>query len=203
MTGRRLHHLFLLLTLLYTAPLSAETNTTTTHRIDVIVTVAGMQETAASVEQTARQIATLTERLSDKKEFTPEDHALIASLTEALNRNADAVNAVASALPKQLEQIQGSATGILDHAALNAQTLIQSSRTELVDPSLDRLRNQLLLFIVLLGGVLVGVIWFALRQIRGIVAAGSETIGNITKTMQAVEKVVEKVNRSEESWSSY
>lgn len=203
MTARRLPHLFLLFSVIFASALHAESNTTATHRIEVTVTVAGMQESAASIRQTAQQIATLTERLSDKQEFTEEDQRLIAALTEALNRNAAAVSAIAAALPQQLEQIQGSADGILDHAALSAQRVISSSRSELLDPALDRLRNQLLLFILLLGGVLVGVIWFGLRQIRAIVDAGSETIGNITKTMQAVEKVVEKVNRSEESWSSY
>jgi hypothetical protein len=195
--------LVLLPLLFFASAASAETNSTAQHRIEVTVTVAGMQETADSIQQTAQQIATLTERLSDKKEFTPEDHELIAALTEALNRNAAAVNAIAAALPKQLDQIRGSADTVLDHAALNARKVITSSRSDLVDPALDRIRNQVLLFIFLLGGVLVGVIWFGLWQIRSIVAAGSETIGNITKTMQSVEKVVEKVNRNEESWSSY
>ena len=199
-----LHYLLLLLSLLVTisaAPL--ENNTTSVHRIDVTLTVAGMQESAASIEQTARQIALLTERLSDKKSFTPEDHRLITALTEALNRNAAAVNNVANALPTQLKAVQESTTGILDHAAGNVQQVVAASRSELIDPTLDRIETQMLLFILLLGAVLIGVIWFGLWQIRRIIATASETIGNITKTMHSVEKIVEKVNASEERWNSY
>ncbi len=192
-----LRHLVISLMLLASVA-TAETNTTQTHRIEVVVTVAGMQETADSIQQTSQQVAALTRRLSEKKEFTSEEHQLIAELTNALNNHAVAVNNIANALPKQLEEIQGSAISILDHATGNVQQVVTTSKTGLVDPTLDRIQTQVLVFIVLLGVVLIGVIWFGLWQIRSIVATGSETISNITQTMKSVEKVVERVNRSEE-----
>lgn len=193
-----LRHLLISL-MLFASVAIAETNSTQTHRIEVTVTVAGMQETADSIQQTSQQVAALTERLSEKKEFTEEDHKLITELTNALNNHAVAVNNIANALPKQLEEIQGSAIGILDHATGNVQQVITTSKTDLVDPTLDRIQTQALVFIVLLGTILIGVIWFGLWQIRSIVATGSETISNITQTMKSVEKVVEKVNKTEDS----
>lgn len=194
------HFLFLSL---FALLLFAENNTTADHRIDVIVTVAGMQETARSIEQTSRQIAELTRHLSDKASFTPEDHRLIAALTEALGRNADAITKMADILPKELDQLQSSANNVLDHAAINVKQVVAASRTDLIDPTLERIQTQVLIFVIGLGIVLFGVVWFALWQLRSIVSTGSETIANITKTMHSVEKVVEKVNRSEEGWSSY
>ncbi|MDX1296236.1 MAG: hypothetical protein R3302_08210 [Sulfurimonadaceae bacterium] len=196
-----LRHLLISLMLLASVSI-AETNTTQTHRIEVTVTVAGMQETANSIQQTSQQVAALTERLSEKKEFTEEDHKLISELTNALNNHAVAVNNIANALPKQLEEIQGSAISILDHATGNVQQVVTTSKTDLVDPTLDRIQTQVLVFIILLGAILIGVIWFGLWQIRSIVATGSETISNITQTMKSVEKVVDKVNRAEERTDS-
>lgn len=182
---------------------SVDANTTKTHRIEVTVTVAGMQETADSIRQTSQEIATLTEKLSNKEDFTEQDREHITALAAALTKNAEAVNRIADALPNQLQEIQGSAVNLIDQAATDAQKVVTTSKTELIDPMLDRIQTQVLIFIALLGLVLVGVIWFALWQVRSIVATGSETISNITQTMKSVEKVVERVNRAEDSWSSY
>jgi len=182
---------------------AADSNTTLTHRVEVVVTVAGMQESAEAIEQTAREIAALSERLSTKRDFTESDRHVIAELSRALSRNAEAVNAVAHALPSELDRVQNGASALLDQATESAARIAAASKREIVDPTLDRIRNQVLLFLLLTGGILAGVVWYALRQIRSIAATGSQTVGNIQKTMASLEKVVEKVNRADDGWSSY
>lgn len=109
--------IFLILFLSISA-FASDRNTTAPNRIEVIITVAGVQETVASIEKSSRQIAALTERLSEKKDFTNEDHELIAALTKALNSNAKAINNIADALPRQFENMQGGINSVLESAVV-------------------------------------------------------------------------------------
>lgn len=181
----------------------AETNTTQPHRIELVLTVSGMKESTEAIRQSAEAIATLTRHLSDKKEFSTEDHRLVTALTTALNRNAEAIEQVTETLPQQMHALQNGTSELLAQAAGSAREVVTASKTELIDPTLERIQTQLLLFVAAFGIILIGVVWFALWQIRGIVSTASETIGNIAQTVRSVENVVDKVNRSEEQWSSY
>ena len=196
-----LHRLTLLiysLLLLASANAAAsDQNRTATHRVEVIITVAGVQDTVASINETSRQIAALTQRLSDKGDFSPEDHEVIAALTQALNHNADAVNNIAGALPKQFENAQGGINDLLENARVNVQEVVTASKDGLIDPTLSRIENRVLLLVLLVAAVLFGLLWYGLWQVRSVVSAGSETVENVMNTVQSLEKVLDKVAKSE------
>lgn len=166
-------------------------------RIEVIITVAGIQETVASIEKSSQQIAVLTQQLSNKEDFTTKDHELIRGLTKALNRNADAVNSVAEALPRQFEKAEVGINSMLNVAKVNVQEVVSSSKHDLIDPTLSRIETRLLLLVLVIAAVLLGLLWFGLWKLRAIVSIGSETIANIAGTLQSLEKVVDKVQQSE------
>ncbi|MDA3945792.1 MAG: hypothetical protein PF439_03825 [Helicobacteraceae bacterium] len=192
---------FLLLSLaifLSTNVLASDQNSSAT-RIEVIITVAGIQETVASIEKSSQQIALLTQQLSNKEDFTSKDHELISALTKALNRNADAINSVAEALPKQFEKAEVGINSMLNVAKVNVQEVVSSSKHDLIDPTLRRIETRLLLLVLVIAAVLFGLLWFGLWKLRAIASIGSETIANITTTVQSLEKVVTKVNESERS----
>ena len=176
---------------------ASDQNSTTTNRIEVIITVAGVQETVASIEKSSQQIAALTEQLSNKEDFTSKDHELIAALTKALNNNAKAINNIADALPKQFANAEGSINNILESAVVSVKEVVSTSKSDLVDPTLSRIENRLLLLVLVVAAVLFGLLWYGLWKLRVIVSTGSETIGNIASTVTSLEKVLEKVNRSE------
>jgi len=96
--------------MLYAA--SSETNTT--DRIEIIITVSGMQESISAINESSQQLITLTQRLSAKEGFNREDQEVIAQLATALNNNADAINNIAKALPQQFESAQGRINILLD-----------------------------------------------------------------------------------------
>lgn len=175
-----------------------DNNSTSTSRIEIIVTVAGVEETVASIEKSTAQIAALTKQLSDKEDFTTEDHELITALTKALNNNADAINNIAEALPKQFENAQGGINTIIDNARLNVQDVISSSKTDLIDPTLSRIETRLLILVLVIAAILFGLLWYGLWKVRSIVSTGSETVGNVMSTMKSLEKVLDKVNASQD-----
>ncbi len=197
-----MHHftLFILSLILFTSMNAAasDQNDTITNRIEVIITIAGVQETVASIEKSSQQIAALTQQLSNKEDFTSKDHELIAALTEALNNNAKAINNIADALPKQFENAQGGINNILESAVVGVKEVVSTSKSDLIDPTLSRIENRLLLLVLVIAAVLFGLLWYGLWKLRVIVSTGSETIGNIASTVTSLEKVLEKVNRSEE-----
>ena len=174
---------------------ASDQNKTATHHVEVIITVAGVQETVASINETSQQIAALTQRLSDKGDFSPEDYEVITALTQALNHNADAVNNIADALPKQFENAQGGINDILDNAKVNVQEVVSASKDELIDPTLSRIENRVLLLVLLIAAVLFGLLWYGLWQVRSVISTGSETIENVMKTVQSLEKVLEKATK--------
>lgn len=175
---------------------ASDQNSTKTSRIEVIITVAGVQETVASIEKSSQQIAALTEQLSNKEDFTSKDHELITALTEALNNNANAINNIADALPKQFENTQSGINTILDTAMMNAEHVVSTSKNDLIDPTLSRIENRLLILVLVIAAVLFGLLWYGLWKVRAIVATGSDTVGNIMNTVKSLEKVLEKMNRS-------
>lgn len=175
-----------------------DNNSTSTSRIEIIITVAGVEETVASIEKSTAQIAALTKQLSDKEDFTTEDHELITALTKALNNNADAINNIAEALPKQFENAQGGINTIIDNARLNVQDVISSSKTDLIDPTLSRIETRLLILVLVIAAILFGLLWYGLWKVRSIVSTGSETVGNVMSTMKSLEKVLDKVNASQD-----
>lgn len=189
--------LFSLVVLTSISVAASDQNSTATNRIEVIITVAGVQETVASIEKSSQQIAVLTEQLSNKEDFTSKDHELIAALTEALNNNAKAINNIADALPKQFENAQGGINNILESAVVGVKEVVRTSKSDLIDPTLSRIENRLLLLVLVVSAVLFGLLWYGLWRLRVIVSTGSETIGNIASTVKSLEKVLEKVNRAE------
>ena len=193
----------LILCLLVFVSLFAENNATSLHRVEVIVTVAGMQESAEAVRTTAREIAVLTRKLSERSDFSAEDREHIDALSRALERNAAAVEKIADVLPAELSRLQNGAGDLLDRAEQNAHRVVVASKQQLVDPTLERIRTQFLLFIALLALLLFGLVWYTMRQLRRVVETGSETVENIRKTMASVEKVVDRVNRSDDGWQNY
>ena len=174
--------------------LASDQNSTATSRIEVVITVAGVQETVASIEKSSERIAALTDRLSNKEEFTARDHELITALTEALNNNAKAINKIADALPKQFEEAQGGINTLMDHAKQNVEEVLSSSKNELIDPTLSRIETRILILVLVIAAVLFGLLWYGLWKVRAIVSTGSETVGNIMNTVRSLEKVLEKVN---------
>lgn len=178
---------------------ASDQNSTATSRIEVVITVAGVQETVASIEKSSQRIAALTERLSNKEEFTAQDHALITALTKALNNNADAINKIADALPKQFEEVEGGINTILDKAKVNVQEVLSSSKSDLIDPTLSRIEKRILILVLVIAAVLFGLLWYGLWKVRAIVSTGSETVGNIMNTVRSLEKVLEKVNVPEKA----
>ncbi len=195
-----LHHFALLLfsiAVFSSTSLFASDQNSSATRIEVIITVAGIQETVASIEKSSQQIAVLTQQLSNKEDFTTKDHELIRGLTKALNRNADAVNSVAEALPRQFEKAEVGINSMLNVAKVNVQEVVSSSKHDLIDPTLSRIETRLLLLVLVIAAVLLGLLWFGLWKLRAIVSIGSETIANIAGTLQSLEKVVDKVQQSE------
>ena len=176
---------------------ASDQNSTTTSRIEVIITVAGVQETVASIEKSSKQIAALTQQLSNKEDFTSKDHELITALTDALNNNANAINNIAIALPKQFEKVQGGINNILDNARVSVEQVVSTSKSDLIDPTLSRIENRLLILVLVIAAVLFGLLWYGLWKVRAIVATGSDTVGNIMNTVKSLEKVLEKVNKTE------
>lgn len=195
-----MHGLTLLIgSLLLTTSLDAATSdlNSTTSRIEVIVTIAGVQETVASIQKSSDQIVQLTKQLSTKGEFTSKDQELIAGLTKALNNNADAINNIAKALPKQFETVEGGVNNILDTAMINVKEVVSSSKSDLIDPTLSRIENRLLIFVLIITAILFGLLGYIFWKVRSIVSTGSETVGNIMDTVKSLEKVLEKVNKTE------
>lgn len=178
---------------------ASDANATKTSRIEIVITLAGVQETVASIEKSTQQIAALTQQLSNKNDFSADDAEVIRSLTNALNNNAEAVNNIAQALPEQMEKAQGGLNAILDTAMINTQKVVSSSKSDLIDPTLSRIENRLLILVLIIAAVLFGLLWFGLWKLRAIVSTGSETIANITQTVKSLETVLEKVNRGGEA----
>lgn len=176
---------------------ASDLNSTTTSRIEVIVTIAGVQETVASIQKSSNQIVELTKQLSTKGEFTSRDQELIVGLTKALNNNAEAINNIANALPKQFENVEGGVNNILDNARVNIEHVVRSSKTDLIDPTLSRIENRLLIFVLIITAILFGLLGYVFWKVRGIVSTGSETVENIMNTVKSLEKVLEKVNKAE------
>jgi len=85
--SQRLAFLYISL-LLFTslAAAASDQNATRVNRIEVVITVAGMQESVRAIEKSSQHLAALTQQLSNKQDFTPKDQQLIVALTEALNR---------------------------------------------------------------------------------------------------------------------
>lgn len=176
---------------------ASDANATKTSRIEIVITLAGVQETVASIEKSTQQIAALTQQLSNKNDFSADDAEVIRSLTNALNNNAEAVNNIARALPEQMEKAQGGLNAILDTAMINTQKVVSRSKSDLIDPTLSRIENRLLILVLIIAAVLFGLLWFGLWKLRAIVSTGSETIANIAGMVQSLERVVEKVQQSE------
>ena len=194
----RLTHLALFLLFFTSLESSAsDVNSTTTSRIEVVVTIAGVQETVASIQESSQQIVQLTKQLSNKGEFTSRDQELIVGLTQALNNNAEAINKIAIALPQQFKNAEGGVNNILDTAMINVKEVVSSSKRDLVDPTLSRIENRLLIFVLIISAILFGLLGYVFWKVRGIVSTGSETVGNIMNTVKSLEKVLEKVNRIE------
>ena len=197
-----MHHFTLLILSLIllasTNAIASDQNSTTTSRIEVIITVAGVEETVASIEKSSQQIAALTKQLSNKEDFTSKDHELIMALSDALNNNANAINNIADALPKQFENAQDGINNILASAVIGVQDVVSTSKNDLIDPTLSRIENRILILVLVIAAVLFGLLWYGLWKLRAIVSTGSETIANITSTVKSLEKVLEKVNRPEE-----
>ena len=176
--------------------LASDINSTETNRIEIIVTIAGMQETVTSIQESSKQIVQLTKQLSHKGEFTRKDQVLIVGLTKALNNNAEAINNIAIALPQQLENAEGGVNNILDTAMVNVKEVVTSSKRDLIDPTLSRIENRLLLFVLIVSLILFGLLGYVFWKVRGIVSTGSDTVSNIMDTVKSLEKVLEKVNKS-------
>ncbi len=176
---------------------ASDLNSTTTSRIEVIVTIAGVEETVASIQESSNQIVQLTRQLSNKGEFTTKDQELIVGLTKALNNNAEAINNIANALPKQFENVEGGVNNILNTAMINVKEVVSSSKADLIDPTLSRIENRLLMFVLIIAAILFGLLGYVFWKVRVIVSTGSETVGNIMDTVKSLEKVLEKVNKTE------
>lgn len=177
--------------LIATTVFASESNSTV-HRVDIVITVAGVKETVASIQQSTEQLVQLTKRLSTKSELTSKDQALITGLTQALNRNADAINEMTNALPAQFEAAQGGLDDLLNSAAANAEEVVRSSKSEVIDPTLSRIENRILIFVAVVTIILFGLLAYVFWKVRLIVSTGSETVANIMNTVTSLEKVLEK-----------
>ncbi|MCJ7764584.1 MAG: hypothetical protein MUP09_01415, partial [Thiovulaceae bacterium] len=82
-------------------------------------------------------------------------------------------------------------------AKVNVQEVVSSSKSDLIDPTLSRIENRLLILVLVIAAVLFGLLWYGLWKVRAIVSTGSETVGSIMNTVKSLEKVLEKVNASE------
>ena len=188
--------LFLLLTLFIVNPfiLSADdANVTQPSRIEIIITVAGMQESVDAITKSSDQLIVLTKQLSNKKEFSSEDQKVITALAQALNNNAEAINNIATALPQQFEKVEGSAVNILDTTKLAVQEVIKSSKHDLVDPTLSSIENRLLVFVMIVAALIFALLGFVFWKVRVIATTGSETVQNVMTTIKSLEKVLEKI----------
>lgn len=174
--------------------IASEQNSTNVNRIEVIVSIAGMQKTVNSIENTSQQIVALTKELSNKQDFTNKDRKVIASLTEALNNNAKSINNIAIALPKQFEKAESGINNIIDTTVIGAQDVINASKKDLIDPLLGRIENRVLIFILIVSSVLFGLLWYGLWKIRTIASNGSKTVENIMNTVKSLESVLEKIS---------
>jgi len=188
--SQRLAFLYISL-LLFTslAAAASDQNATRVNRIEVVITVAGMQESVRAIEKSSQHLAALTQQLSNKQDFTPKDQQLIVALTEALNRNAAAVNHIADALPKQFKEAEAGINTIVDNVAVNVQQVLSRSKSDLVDPTLSRIESRILMLVLL-----VSVLFW---KIRTIVSTGSKSIGNIADALKSLERVVDRVSAAE------
>ena len=176
---------------------ASDKNATTVNKVEIIVRVAGIQETVDSIEKSSQQIVALTQKISNKEDFTKKDHKLIANLTQALNNNANAINNIALAIPKQFEKVEDGIDNIIDTTAISVKDVIKNSKDNLVNPILERIENRVLILILIVSAVLFGLLWYGLWKIGNIASVGSETITNIMSTVKSLESVLEKMNRSE------
>jgi len=176
---------------------ASDKNATTVNKVEIIVRVAGIQETVDSIEKSSQQIVALTQKISNKEDFTKKDHKLIANLTKALNNNANAINNIALAIPKQFEKVEDGIDNIIDTTAISVKDVIKNSKDNLVNPILERIENRVLILILIVSAVLFGLLWYGLWKIGNIASVGSETITNIMSTVKSLESVLEKMNRSE------
>ena len=170
-----------------------DNNTTESSRIEIVITVAGMQESVDAITNSSQQLIVLTKQLSNKKEFSSEDQKVITALAQALNNNAEAINNIAKALPQQFEKVQGSAVNILDTTKLAVQEVIKSSKSDLVDPTLSRIENRVLTFVFIVAMLIFALLGFVLWKVRMIATTGSETVQNVMTTIKSLEKVLEKI----------
>jgi len=173
--------------------LSVEHNQTQESRVEIIITVAGMQESVDAITKSSQQLITLTRQLSNKKEFSSEDQKVITALAQALNNNADAINNIAQTLPNQFDQLEGGAINLLQNTQQSVEAVIKSSKNDLIDPTLSRIENRLLIFVVIIGVLIFALLGFIFWRVQVIAATGSETVGNIMSTIKSLEKVLEKV----------
>jgi len=180
------------------AAADSEHNSTRVNRIEVVITVAGMQESLRAIEQSSQHLAALTRQLSNKEEFTPKDQQLVTALTEALNRNAAAINSIADALPKQFKEAEAGINSIVDNAARNVQQTLSRSKSDLVDPTLSRIESRIFMLVLLVSLLLFGLLWYGFWKIRTIVSTGSQSIGNIADALKSLERVMEKVSPAED-----
>jgi len=183
--------------LICTSVSASDKNLTTVNKVEIVITVAGIQETVDSIEKSSQQIVSLTQKISNKEDFTKEDHKLITNLTKALNNNADAINNIAIAMPKQFKKVEGGIDNIINTTAISIKNVVKSSKDNLVDPTLNRIENRVLILILIVSVVLFGLLWYGLWKIGKIASVGSETITNIMSTVKSLESVLEKINKSE------
>lgn len=196
--SQRLALLYICLLLITSlAAADTEQNGTRVNRIEVVITVAGMQESVQAIEKSSQHLAALTKQLSNKEEFTPKDQQLIVALTEALNRNAAAVNNIAEALPKQFKEAEAGINTIVDNAALNVQQTLSRSKSDLVDPTLSRIESRIFMLVLLVSALLFALLWYGFWKMRTIVSTGSESIGNIADALKSLERVMDKVSPTE------
>ncbi len=175
-------------------PLSAtDANVTQPSRIEIVITVAGMQESVDAITKSSKQLIVLTKQLSNKKEFSSEDQKVITALAQALNNNAKAINNIATALPQQFDRVQGSAVNIVDTTKLAVEEVIKSSKSSFVDPTLYRIENRLLVFVLIVAALIFMLLGFVFWKVRVIAATGSETVQNVMTTIKSLEKVLEKI----------
>ena len=170
-----------------------DANVTQSSRIEIVITVAGMQESVDAITKSSKQLVALTKQLSNKKEFSSEDQKVITALAQALNNNAEAINNIASALPQQFNKVQGSAVNIVDTTKLAVQEVIKSSKSDFVDPTLSSIENRLLAFVLIVSVLIFALLGFVFWKVRVIAATGSETVQNVMTTIKSLEKVLEKI----------
>jgi hypothetical protein len=190
----------LYISLLLSASLAAaasDQNSSRANRIEVVITVAGMQESVRAIEKSSQHLAELTRQLSNKQDFSPKDRQLIAALTDALNRNAAAVNNIADALPKQFKEAETGINTLLENAAVNVQQTLSRSKSDLVDPTLSRIESRVVMLVLLVFALLFGLLWYGFWKVRTIVSTGSKSIGNIADALKSLERVVDKVSPAE------